>query len=1616
MGRLTEAERRRQVVEHKQAAKRYKEDRRVPPADRPNITASAFQLGQTYGVGVGLYFKSLSWLRILFVWLALGSVPFIVIITSSKFTSPALAIRDGMAPAAGASGAAAPADWDAPETGVKKYNSLTLSSFTFAAIMDSREDGGALSWLNVRLPGSAAIGGVGKSDFLLGISVADAVTMAVFIVFCTVLRHRSRQFAKEVDALTVEVADYSVVVKGLPEVDPIEVGHHFSRFGRVMDVVLVKDFGTLLRLAAQATALERQRAAAGQMLGQHFARAYQRRVKKAEKRLREFMEQAESVIERAGCPTKAIFVTFATQAERAACEAACPRHWLGSFFQPRDTRFSGAHGYWVERAQPPEDYIYENLSYDRVSRWFRLFLSRAIVVAVLLACALGVTKLMKMSQDLSSMIVWKHGTLNAQVAAAMNARPPGFVPPAPTAFGDAAFSNGLLEGAAAYCDEALQNKCSTQWSKAVNASVHFALTGQVKWEQTASRFLKQDSLFASMSICAAKGPGGCGLAACHPCYCGGLAAVEPSFAGDGEWLDAAKKACSPYIDAFDVRSTSVRAGISCLIVLINYVLTVLMQVLVGFEKHWTKSDKERAYAVAAFVSRILNSVLVLLAVNAQMGSVSSAINSGLGASSKQGARWFQNLILAGSYRDFSPGWYENVGMSLFLVAALSIVLPPFFALLFWGIRKARQACLVNCVGTASQDMYNAAWLGDAFELDYRVADEMFNIWLILMFGSGMPALYLVGVAWLSVTEALDRHALARLCKQPARYGPRLPYLLLDVLPWAAACHCAFGLWMHTYFPAKGGDLSAIELSVDSGNAVVAGVWARITQINGLPLLCLLLVHLIAFVVVSGILYGVVGRCLEALCGCKIIACADAGAGGAPAVSFDAALVGAGGTKLCGTPTYRMPRHPDYKDMFTNPMYKPIWFKAFGLTCFTRLMSPELAAAARKLAEGGEEGSLTSKASARACALTSAAPDARAGSKRSSRAASAGLVASSAPSAASLGRAASGAGLRVEVAALAGFDSSPGSEGGSGSGGAPSPAGPSFSGGARPSRLAPPGFATPTRLGSAGLVAGSGGSYTAGGSRGASFSGPAAPPQLLHARASPSPSPSPHPVVAAGFGSLSPADAAAAAAAAGFAGGSPHQLDALQQQQRALWEQQQMQQAVQQQASAFDFRQPASLSGGFGAGEISPAGYDEGFLAAGAGSGSGGGGGGGGFAFPPQAAVPPAAQYPASPGGYPSVHADGAAPATGWDGAPAAGAGGWGDGAAPRGGQPPAGGWLWDGAVAAAAAQFVGSTHLASGAPPPSVSTLIANAPTRASAEISLAGGVAAAAPGGFAWGAPLFGGGPGDGTEAGYTSVHLTTVEAPIFVPQVEPPPPPPAAAPGQESKPAPWFGAPPPVAAPPVAMPPLPPPPLVEAPMAASPVRSEAQQGWGALASPPAVPAPPSPLPAVAAAAPPPAPAEEAAGVAWPALGPSAGAGWETQPGAAGEAAAPAAAGWDAAPQAQVPDAAAYAQAQAAVQAEAAAAVVASAAGPEPRHAAGGSAEEERGRSVSRGSKHGGSDSSKSRSRSKSSRSSSSSSKSGGRAERSPQGSGSGAKTPESAKESKKRRKKAKKKKRGKH
>jgi hypothetical protein len=42
--------------------------------------------------------------------------------------------------------------------------------------------------------------------------------------------------------------------------------------------------------------------------------------------------------------------------------------------------------------------------------------------------------------------------------------------------------------------------------------------------------------------------------------------------------------------------------------------------------------------------------------------------------------------------------------------------------------------------------------------------------------------------------------------------------------------------------------------------------------------------------------------------------------------------------LAGAPTYRLPHHPRYSETFHNPLYKPVWFKAFGRLRYTTLVS------------------------------------------------------------------------------------------------------------------------------------------------------------------------------------------------------------------------------------------------------------------------------------------------------------------------------------------------------------------------------------------------------------------------------------------------------------------------------------------------------------------------------------------------------------------------------------------------------------------------------------------------------------------------------------------------------
>ncbi|KXZ54617.1 hypothetical protein GPECTOR_4g682 [Gonium pectorale] len=176
----------------------------------------------------------LPWLVWMMLWMMLCSLPYLIVINTSVFTDHEHRH-----------------DY---KYGVKMYDSFVLPSLTFGAILDDKKDNGTLQYMNTNVANTWK-GPMRKGTFLTWISLLDAgatlaVTAAVVVLFFAADRWLSK-----VDLRTREVADYSVIVGGLPPtVTATEIGEYFAdHFGgrspedKVMDVLLVKDLSRVLK-------------------------------------------------------------------------------------------------------------------------------------------------------------------------------------------------------------------------------------------------------------------------------------------------------------------------------------------------------------------------------------------------------------------------------------------------------------------------------------------------------------------------------------------------------------------------------------------------------------------------------------------------------------------------------------------------------------------------------------------------------------------------------------------------------------------------------------------------------------------------------------------------------------------------------------------------------------------------------------------------------------------------------------------------------------------------------------------------------------------------------------------------------------------------------------------------------------------------------------------------------------------------------------------------------------------------------------------------------------------------------------------------------------------------
>ncbi|KAG2433251.1 hypothetical protein HXX76_008319 [Chlamydomonas incerta] len=994
----TRAARKRLITRAKENA-RYEDDKLE--ADGLDVGTSYNKVAAYRGVGLGLYYKLLPWLVWMMLWMFICSIPYLIVINTSVFTDEA--------------------HKDDNNFGVKMYDSFELASFTFAAIVDDDTDGGLLKYMNTNIADTWK-GPMEKGVFLTWISLVDAGATLVLTGVVVWLFFNVDRWLERVDDRTREVADYSIIVGGLPPtVTATEIGDYFQQhFGedtirdKVMDVVLVKNLGIILRackkvhkyeelkefvdnikVAAQeraAYAAQSAKQLAGKATGSAAAaaaaaaaadveegerntanklsRKMSKKMSKTESKIQNQRSLINNRIESGKMSTKAAFVTFNTEKMRINACKSLPSGWWSSWFIRKQYRFP--HGgrtwrIWAEQAASPDDYRFENLSVRPRNNILIQLLTAFFMLVFIVICAAFITWLTDKSNTESRNLLWDDSKIVAPLQTYYNStyvrtivsagrRMLGYVDLSQ-------YQN--LEGMCR--DASLYSNCSA----IVNSNINRDLTGaqfnmsfkkewtfgnassttkadianskitRLLFERPVRKYLSECSESPNATTCYI-GANLVDVSGCLPCYCYGLSLLNTQSATT-DFINHVSDTCKQYWQPFDLQRDGIKVAISFVIAIINSILVTTLRICKFYvERHWTITSTELSFAVWTYIVKMINSVAVLLIVNCSTLSKlqSEAVTSKATGSNK----WLSNLILNGSYSDFTPEWYESVGFSIMILMMINVTAPFVRTIVEYSIKFAMRLRLLfcHCGGLSAPEGYNIAWRTPQFTLEQRTADILFNLTLALLFGSGMPLCYLICAVYLLVLFWWDRMSLLSLHQPTQRYSRVLPYVIMFFLPVLLVLHCAFGLWMHTYFKAELNSMDLVGAATSAvGNSGIndltdSGVGARITQPNGLALL-IWFIALVAWLLFGRwVIWGtlkLLGNGCARLASClRIFSSGDGGAAMTYEESLNATRVM---DQLRGAATYRIHHLAGYKEYLSGDAGK-LWRAAQGQERYTRL--------------------------------------------------------------------------------------------------------------------------------------------------------------------------------------------------------------------------------------------------------------------------------------------------------------------------------------------------------------------------------------------------------------------------------------------------------------------------------------------------------------------------------------------------------------------------------------------------------------------------------------------------------------------------------------------------------
>eukprot|EP00927_Polykrikos_kofoidii_P043521 TRINITY_DN3758_c0_g1_i2.p1 TRINITY_DN3758_c0_g1~~TRINITY_DN3758_c0_g1_i2.p1 ORF type:complete len:1138 (-),score=156.37 TRINITY_DN3758_c0_g1_i2:68-3109(-) len=265
----------------------------------------------------------------------------------------------------------------------------------------------------------------------------------------------------------------------------------------------------------------------------------------------------------------------------------------------------------------------------------------------------------------------------------------------------------------------------------------------------------------------------------------------------------AEKICSDW-SKVDLQSNAKMVGGIIAVLVLNQVHTFINSYFVEWEKPPTITLMLASRMFKAFFSLFVNTGLLTLIVNVRLQKVSPVVNF---------LQFFG--IGTGSYEDMNKYWYVSVGSSIFITIFTQVAsaTTPGLVMSFIANPFLIRFYTRNVV---SQKLLNQAYVYPEFDLARRLAQTLNVIFCILMYSSGMPALYFVGFIYCLVAFWLDKWCLLRGSKRPAAVNEKIIQKTVHLFIVGVFFHTFFALWSfgdQAILPSDYGVLSNILMSI-----------------------------------------------------------------------------------------------------------------------------------------------------------------------------------------------------------------------------------------------------------------------------------------------------------------------------------------------------------------------------------------------------------------------------------------------------------------------------------------------------------------------------------------------------------------------------------------------------------------------------------------------------------------------------------------------------------------------------------------------------------------------------------------------------------------------------------